>query len=180
MKLTNLLVIVAACAAGYLGGSLAPQARVEARGPEVVRASRFELVDAAGKTVARWEVDSEKHHIHLCFSPKGGPVGLDIGVSTEGLPFLTMNGHDGKPRVYMGTGWMDKPALVMSDERWLGRVVLGHAGSDTPDILEDPSDRWGLEFRPFGTEMPIAAIGMTKAGSDHTRGVLMVDGNSIH
>jgi len=28
--------------------------------------------------------------------------------------------------------------------------------------------------------MPIAAIGMTKAGSDHTRGVLMVDGNSIH
>ncbi|MGB9458538.1 MAG: hypothetical protein WCB12_20990 [Bryobacteraceae bacterium] len=59
MKLTNMLVIVAACAAGSLGGALAPWARVEARGPEVVRASKFELVDAQGKTVARWEADSE-------------------------------------------------------------------------------------------------------------------------
>ena len=144
----------------------------------MVRASRFELVDAAGKTVARWEADSKSKDVHLCFSSKGGPIGLGIGVSTEGQPFLTMNGRDGKPRVYMGTGWMDKPALVMSDERW-GRIVLGHAGSDTPDILEDPWDQWGLEFRPSGTERPIAVMGMTKAGSDHTRGVLMIDGKSI-
>lgn len=179
MKHTNMLVIAAACVAGYLGGSLAPRARVEARGPEVVRASRFELVDAVGQTVARWEVDSEKHQIHLCFSPKGGPIGLDIGVSTEGQPSLTMSGRDGKRRIVMGLGWMDKPSLGMGDERWEGRIVLGHAGSDTPDILDDPRDQWGLEFRPFGTERPIAVIGMTKAGSDHTRGVLMVDGNSV-
>ncbi|MGB7761289.1 MAG: hypothetical protein WBL61_15775 [Bryobacteraceae bacterium] len=179
MKLTNLLVIVAACVAGFLGGMLALQVRVKALPPAVLRASRFELVDTAGKPVARWEVDSEKHQVHLCFLSKGGPIGLDIGVSTEGQPFLAMNGRDGKPRIDMGLGWMDKPALGMGDERWQGRIVLGHAGSDTPDILDDPWDQWGLEFRPFGSERPIAAMGMTMRGGNQTKGILMVDGKSV-
>jgi hypothetical protein len=179
MRLTNLLNLAVACVAGFLGGTLASQARVEAVSPEVVRASRFELLDATGRPVARWEVDSERHVVHLSFLSKGGSVGFDLGVQSAGQPFLTMNGHEGKPRINMGLGWMDKPALVMGDERWAGRLHLGHAGSDTPDILDDPWDQWGLEFRPVGSEMPVAAMGMTKSGGTQTRGVLVMDGKSI-
>jgi len=129
--------------------------------------------------VARWEVDSKASQVHLCFLSKGGPIGFDVGVWLDGRPFIAMNGRDGKNRIAMGLDEANKPALGMSDERWQGRIVLGHKGSDTPDILDDPLDQWGLEFRPFGSERPVAAMGMTKGGGDQTRGVLMVDGKSI-
>jgi hypothetical protein len=179
MRLTNALNVVAACVAGFLGGTLASQTRVEAVSPQVVRASKFELLDATGVPVARWEVDPEKHQAHLCFVSKDGRVALDIGVQSASSPFLAMNGRDGKPRIDMGTGWMDKPALVMSDERWQGRIVLGHAGSDTPDILDDPRDQWGLEFRPFGSEMPVAIMGMARSSGNQTKSILLLDGKSV-
>ena len=128
--------------------------------------------------MARWEVDSERHVVHLSFLSRAAPSALTSAFSQLGQPFLTMNGHEGKPRINMGLGWMDKPALVMGDERWAGRLHLGHAGSDTPDILDDPWDQWGLEFRPVGSEMPVAAMGMTSGGTQ-TRGVLVMDGKSI-
>jgi hypothetical protein len=51
MNLKTVLGILAACASGFLGGTLASQGRenrVEAFAPEVIRASRFELVNPAG------------------------------------------------------------------------------------------------------------------------------------
>jgi hypothetical protein len=178
MRLINLFNIIAACAAGFLGGALASRASVQASSPDVVRASRFELLDAAGRPVARWEIDPRTNSVHLCFMAKGGGVGLDAGVLSDARPFLSMKGRDGKNRISMGLDERDKPGLSMSDERWLGRIVLGHAGSDTPDI-PDSTDRWGLQFRPFGTELPVAMMGMIKEGDSGTKGLLFVNGERI-
>ena len=80
----------------------------------------------------------------------------------------------------MSLGPLDKPALGMSDERWLGRVVLGYtSSSDTPDIPSRLPDEWGLTFSPFGTTRAVAAIGMTNAGGGETKGVLVVNGEAI-
>lgn len=178
MKLTHLLNAGAACVAGFLGGTLASQARVEAISPYVVRASRFELLGATGKPVARWEVDPGNKSTHLCFLANGSSIGFDIGVWSDGRPFLTMSGRDGKRRLVMQLDEADKPLLGMGDERWEGRILLGHKGSDTPDIPDDPRDQWALEFRAFG-EMPVALMGMAKSGGNQTRSILLLDGKSI-
>jgi hypothetical protein len=66
----------------------------------------------------------------------------------------------------------------MSDDRWLGRISLGQAGSDTPDI-PDGSDKWVLKFSPFGTTRSIAMIGMSNGGGRETEGILFVNGEKI-
>ena len=178
MRLTNLINVIVACAAGFLGGTLASRVPVQAASPQVVRASGFELLDAAGRPVARWETDPKTKDAHLCFLAKRGGIGLDVGVFPDARPFLSMNGRDGKNRISIGLDQQDKPGLGMSDERWLGRVVLGRLGSDTPDI-PDPTDTWVLQFRPFGTTRPITMMGMTNGGGGETKGVLFVNGETI-
>jgi hypothetical protein len=179
MKLTNLLNVVAACVAGFVGGTLASQARVEAVSPDVVRASRFELLGPTGKPVARWELDPGNKDAHLCFLAGGGSIGFDIGLWSDGRPFLAMCGRDGKKRLVMQLDEADKPLLGMGDERWEGRILLGHKGSDTPDIPGDPRDQWALEFRGFGSEMPVALMGTAKSGGSQARSILLLDGKSI-
>lgn len=68
MNLKSLLGILGACVSGFLGGILAPHDHVEASSPSVLRASRFELVNGAGATVAYWEVDS-KDNVRLRLLP---------------------------------------------------------------------------------------------------------------
>lgn len=178
MKLPNLPNIIIACAAGFLGGTLASRAPVQASSPEVVRASKFELLDASGRPVARWETDPKTKNVRLSFLEKGGSVGLDIGVSSDVLPFVRMNGRDGKNRIALELGPGDRPGLNMSDARWLGRISLGQAGTDTPDI-PDRLDQWVLRFSPFGTTRPAAMIGITNQGGGETEGVLFVNGKQI-
>ena len=116
----------------------------------------------------------------MYFLNKGGGASLDLGVLPDAGPFLWINGRDGKRRFQVSLDASDKPGLSMSDERWLGRIALGHASSDTPDI-PDSSDDWGLGFRPLGTTARAAAyIGMANTpGGGGTEGVLFVNGQKI-
>ena len=61
MKFDKIIYILTAAGAGFLGGSLADQTRAEAARPDVVRASRFELVNSAGAVAASWEIDSHNN-----------------------------------------------------------------------------------------------------------------------
>ena len=149
MRLVNFFNVVLACAAGYLGGTLASRAPMQAHAaaPDVVRASKFELVDAAGRAVARWETDPKTKDVHLYFIGKGGVARLDAGIRSTEKPFLFMKGRDGEDRLWMALDQYDEPGLHMGDERWQGRLFLGHVGSDTPDI-PDTTDEWALSLSP--------------------------------
>jgi hypothetical protein len=88
-----------------------------------------------------------------------------------------MWGRDGKQRIVMELDQSDKPALGMGDERWEGRVQLGFIA---PDTYTPEWDNWGLWFRAFGSERPVASIGVTNSGPGRApEGVLTLSGRRI-
>jgi|SRR5450755_176094 hypothetical protein len=171
----NILTMVLALVAGFIGGTLASGNGAAASAPGVVRASKFELMNAAGAHVATWDVDAYGT-AHLCFMNRGG-VRLDLGVGPTGLPFLKMAGADGEERLALVLSEFDKPLLAMGDEKWHGRVVLGFRAPDTKPYGD--SDVWGLFFRGVGSEQPRAAIGVSKAKGDNYDGFLGISGERI-
>jgi hypothetical protein len=175
MNPKNLLGFLAACASGFLGGTLASQGRVEATSPSVVRASRYELVNGAGAVVAYWEVDPG-NGIRLRFLPRRGSSAIDIGVFADGQPFLRMDGRDEKNRLALELDAADRPLLVMSDQRWEGRVILGFNEPDTPDPTWD---NWGLRFHAAGSEKTVAGIGTMKRSDGRVEGFLTVSGKRV-
>jgi hypothetical protein len=176
MKTSNFYGILAACAAGYLGGSLSSQIPVKASPPQVVRAAKFELVDASGTPAASWEIGPHGGP-HINFLCKRGVVGVDIGVFPDGRPFLIMGGHDGKRRIVMSLDQADKPMLGMGDERWESRVHLGFMPPDT--IPYSGWDHWGLVFRAFGSEHPIVGMGTINTPANPAEPFLTVSGRSV-
>jgi hypothetical protein len=176
MKTTTLLgVFAVAGAAGFLGGALNSQLSVYAASPTVIKASRFELTNGAGITLAVWEADS-KNGAHLRFLPTKGHSRVEIGVNSNGTPSLQMDGLDGKNRFAVRLDAADKPYLEMSDERWAGRVSLGFIEQD---MYDPKTDDWGLSFRGFGSQRSIAEMGMTKTASGEPTGFLAVSGEQI-
>ncbi len=173
MKPKDLCIVASALAAGYLGGVLSPRGSARASSPDVVSASKFVLVNAAGAPVAIWELGSG-NSAHLVFL---GPrrANLALGVASDNLPYLEMNGQDAKNRLKIGLVPSDKPYLAMSDDRWQGRVTLGFIPPDT--IPYPPNwDEWGLMFRTFGSARPVAGIGMMEIGGNPVKGFLTVHG----
>jgi hypothetical protein len=164
-------VILIAALAGFLGGALSSR-KVEAAGPQIVRASDFELVSPAGVVLATWKVDA-KNEVHLRFRRGGGSSVLDIGVGSDGNPVFKVFGKDGTERINMGLGSFDKPSLMMSDDHWMGRVELGYID---PDTVNPASDNWGLSFHAVGSERTIAGIGMTKAADGRIEGDVTIEG----
>ncbi len=176
MSFKNCFVILAACVAGFLGGLLSSNSHVDAAPQDVIRASKFELVNSEGIAVANWEVDSGQE-VHLRFLYKHDSVGAEFGILADGRPFLRMRGRDRKRRIVMELDQADKPMLGMGDERWEGRVRLGFIPPDTFPYSD--WDHWGLFFRPFGSARPIAGIGMMQTGSSPLEGFLSVSGKRI-
>lgn len=175
MSSRDSLVILAACAAGYVGGLASSQTPITASAPDVVRATRFELVNGSGAPVAAWEVDPSGG-AHLGFL-RHDTVGLDIGVLPDGRPFLRMSGRDGKRRIVMELDQVDKPMLGMGDERWEGRVHLGFIPPDTSPYSN--WDEWGLLFRAFGSQHPVVGMGMMKTRNNPVEPFLRIAGRSI-
>lgn len=175
MSLRDSFVILAACAAGYLGGVLSSQPPAAASSRDVVRASRFELVNGAGAVVAGWEAESNGA-VRLNFL-HDQRTSIALGTLTDGRPFLRMDGQDGKNRISLDLVQGDKPLLVMSDERWEGRV---HLGFMTPDTFPYSNwDHWGLLFRAVGSEHAVAGMGMTNTRSNPAEPFLRIAGRSI-
>ena len=174
MKVKGLAWILLAVTAGFFGGVLGSQRPIKAAAPVVVRASKFELLNATGVAVATWEGDSG-NSAHLRFLPSHGHPAIDVGVLTDGRPMIQMAGRDGKTRIVLELDQLDRPILGMGDDRWEGRVHLGFKGSD---VLDREEDDWGLSFMGFGSERPVAAIGMVKSKTG-TEGLLTVSGKRI-
>lgn len=176
MSIRNLLATVAVAGlAGILGGITGSRHQVQAAPPQTVKASKFELVNAAGVTLAIWEAGSGSE-AHLRFLPARGHAAIDVGVSSDGSPVVQVAGRDGKRRIVLALDQFDRPALAMGDERWEGRALLGFRGYDVPDKNQDD---WGLFFRVFGSERAVASIGVAKGGDGSPEGVLTLSGKRI-
>jgi hypothetical protein len=175
MTVRDSFLLLAACAAGYVGGLSSSQTSAKASTPGVVRASRFELVNESGAPVATWEFGTtDGARVRFL---QGGTAALDIGVLADGSPRLYMNGRDRKRRIVVGLDQADKPALVMSDEKWEGRV---HLGFMPPDAFPYGNwDHWGLLFRAVGSEHAVAGMGMANTRNDPAEPFLRVAGKNI-
>lgn len=175
MNLRDCILILVACAAGYLGGALSSQSPGAAAANNVVRGSRFELVNGAGTVVATWEVESNGGvHLNLLHDQH---TRIALGTMPDGRPFFRMNGQDEKNRMSLSLNQGDKPFFVMSDERWEGRVHLGFMPPDT--FPYSNWDHWGLLFRAFGSEHAVAGMGMTNTRSNPAEPFLRIGGRSI-
>jgi hypothetical protein len=158
----DLFIVVLAAVSGYAGGFVSARphgANAVAAGS--IRATRFELVDASGKTLGYWGFD-HRYEGRLVLAFTGGKSGE---LAAFGLAdrdgFLTLTGTDGKPRATLAVGWHGKPSLALGDDKWWGRVALGFWGSDAPRPEED---RWALVFQgpgPHAHRIP-AAFGYSK------------------
>lgn len=159
---------------GYFAGNIGANRRVEAAGVATLKASRFELVNSSGASVATWSVQGNESHLRFLSGRGGTPV--DIGVLADGRPFVSMAGRDGKRRIVLELDQRDKPILGMSDERWEGRVVLGFV---EPDTYTPEWDNWGLIFNPVGSEQAAASIGVLNMNGSGPEGVLTLSGKRV-
>lgn len=169
------LGIMIAGLAGYFGGFLGSRCHVEAAQLEVIKASKFELVNGLGVTVGTWEVDS-KNAAHLRFLGSRDRASIEVGVRSDGTPVIEMSGRDGKRRITLSLSQFDKPMLLMGDERWEGRIHLGFV---EPDTFTPEWDNWGLLFNGLGSQRPVVGMGMAKGIEGQLKGVIALSGKNI-
>jgi hypothetical protein len=81
---------------------------------EVVRASRFELVDSDGNVRAALTVDGEGNS-GLSLSDEEGNVRASLVLNREGIPRLNLMGKSGTVRASLGFGSDWRVQLVLSD-----------------------------------------------------------------
>jgi hypothetical protein len=173
--LKNLALLLLAALAGFLGGSFGGFTRAEAAVGRTVSASRYELAGLNGRVVGVWDAGADgQSHLRM-MSGRGKSV-LDIAVLEDGSPVVRLTGADGKERVFLGLSDADKPALVMNDGRWQGRV---HIGFVHPDVEDKEWDNWDVSLRPFGTERPAVGLGMSKTTSGATDAFVVIAGKRI-
>jgi hypothetical protein len=191
----QILVIVCALVAGFLGGLWGGHFAPGIRGSEsVIRARKFELVDSSGKAISIWGVNRQGHTL-LAFLGELDPsipaedvppgAGLDNGmmqrlaIGVEGdRPLLDFGGADGKSRLELGLNSWYQPFMVMNDETSL-RVHLGPSGVDAPMVR---GENWALSFNTNTldpTRVWIGAISRKKGSENYVRGVLRIDQNEV-
>ena len=81
---------------------------------EVVRASRFELVDSDGNVRAALTLDAEGNS-GLSLSDEEGNVRASLVLGPEGIPRLNLMGKTGAVRASLGFGSDWRVQLVLSD-----------------------------------------------------------------
>ncbi|MDE3195621.1 MAG: hypothetical protein KGN84_04715 [Acidobacteriota bacterium] len=173
MVIRTLILLLCAAVAGFLGSRANSQFRGETA--NAIRTSKIELVNPDGIVVGLWEA-SGRGSVMKFVSARGKSL-LEIGENIDGMPELRMDGRDGKQRVLLTLNLADRPSMALSDEQWQGRVSLGFLEADVPDPRDD---NWGLLFRSFGSERPVAGIGTSKSKTGKPEGFLTISGKPVH
>ena len=172
---------------GFIGGIVATnsnfhihRAQPEVRA-EVVRASRFELVNASGNPLAYWGTDMGGFSTEIAFSGKDGRVRARLGVTAGELlakkpnaysPYFELIGSDGKVRFAERLDASEYPMLALGDSGSANRLLLGHmvAGDVAGVNAPDPWDRWALVLRdPSRGWREYLDIGVTTTLGSETR-----------
>lgn len=128
--------------AGILASSmLAPQS---VKSADAIKATRFELVDSAGKVRARLGFDKGRESPALIFLDTGGTEVLSLS-TVDALPQLKLSGPDGKPRVLLLVTASGGPQLQMGNGTRGPNILLGAIAGDTEPTTSPPD--WSLQVR---------------------------------
>lgn len=136
MRAQWVMVIVAVClvvtvaAIAYAAGM--------SSAPEVIRAQRFELVDAEGKV--RGALGIGRGQPVLAFADEAGKTRVLLGLSDDGTPGLGLADAEGEVRAVVRVGEDGRP-----------RVDLRNEGEKTRAVLELNEDGSGA-LRLFGED----------------------------
>ena len=125
------LVVLAAVATAYAAGKTAAPVQ------EVVRAKRFELVDAEGRVrieIGMGGVDRRWQTPGVRLLDQKGNVRATLEVYPQGHPNLTLRDEKGEVRAMLALAFDDSPVIWMYDEKGKTRAV-GGLGSDGSPIL---------------------------------------------
>jgi hypothetical protein len=167
-----LLVMTVGLVSGFIGGLASQLVHVVPSGRGVVRGTRLELTDDAGRTLAFLGRDSERNTA-LVFVDKAGRERARFGVWSGGsTPFMVMTGSDGVERVRIRLGrWKDRPSLLLHDEQRV-RVHLGFFENDVPG----PADEgWALRLMAPDDRLDDAArFGIYRGSDGQIGGYVMV------
>ena len=113
----TVLALLAAVAAAWAAG----QAKVSA--PEVIRAQRFDLVDAEGRVRGRLSIASSSGPALLLYDQEGG-VRARVWLSLDGSPTLNLYDTDGRGGVSAFPGTDGNPGVCLRDKEGTLRAGL--------------------------------------------------------
>jgi hypothetical protein len=176
MKVARMLTPFIATFCGFLGGSLVTLIRpvAVASADNIVKASRLELVDDAGRIRATLGFGGAGHQPLLTFFSESGKDMTSVGLSDD-LPVLRFRGTDGKTRAIFRLTASERPQLAMGDDRWEGRVMLGAIEGDYLPS-QDRAD-WALKFSRPEVPHVMAGIGLLHdSGSSYSGMITVLDG----
>jgi len=158
--------------AGFIGGALRNPPLIQAAASDVVRATRFEVVDPRGEVLA--EIGpGPSDGVRLAL--RGGNAEVNLGVRATGQPVMRFLGRARKPRMVLELDENDRPSLGMGDEQWEGRMRLGYMA---PDVPSRAWDKWGLTFTAPGSNRAVASLLTVKQPTGY-EGLLTISGKSI-
>jgi len=128
--------------AAVVGVATSQQEEVTAK---VVRAERFEVVDAKGEVRAVLAV-REDGTPHLALFDADGQVRAIVAVLPSGTPDLYLCDADGKPRASLAV-WEDGPSLTLRDAKGKDRATLELSRDWGPILwLDDAAGKTRLEL----------------------------------
>jgi hypothetical protein len=156
-------VLVACFVAGLMGGLVphffTPEKRSELH-PGLIRATRIELVDEAGKIRAFLGADIERDTA-LVFLDDHSQERAKFGVwANVYFPKFVMRGEDGKERIRFHLSAVDdRPIMVLGDHE-RNRIELGYHQNDT--VTTD--EAWSLVFYAPHSDKPFYGNPLSETG----------------
>ncbi len=139
MRAGGIGALVLIAAVSLLGQAAAPE--------KVIRAQRFEVVDAAGTFRAGLETTSDGSP-WLRLDGKGGGRRVLLGVPASGIPEMSLWDGDGKRRIFLGLGRDGSPAMSFIDRGDRDRMALSLAPEGSPSLLLSDKDGKVIDRMP--------------------------------
>jgi hypothetical protein len=137
-KLKKGIPTLLALGAGYAGAVLHTWLN-QTKASATIRATRFELVDPSGKTIAFWTPNPAVRTggdagAVMVFADPRGVRRCELGMSGgNSAPFLRFYGEDRAERVGVMLGYNSEPLILLRDSHAI-RATLGANHGDAPSL----------------------------------------------
>lgn len=123
MRLQWVMVIVAMCLLVAVAAVAWAAGQAKASAPEVIRAQRFDLVDAEGRVRGRLSIASSSGPALLLYD-ENGTVRARLRLSLDGSPTLDLYDTDGRGGVSAFPGTDGNPGVCLRDKEGTLRAGL--------------------------------------------------------
>ncbi len=126
MRLKWAILVVALCVVVTVAAVAYAAGKATGEVPEVIRAKRFELVDADGRV--RAALGLGRGQPVLAFADTGGKARVLLALSDDGTPGLGLADGDGEVRAVLRVRGDGSPSLELREEHEQTRATLEVSG----------------------------------------------------